>query len=110
MTYFDRQLLHSDEGQVKFLRILFGLFLSYFFENVDPIRNDALMLCSGSGFRIIPAGFDAPLGFEPFDSAHGPGSVEESLRLESLTKRTSSEKTPNQVQALFDSGFLVHDR
>ena len=41
---------------------------------IYPVRNDASLLCpvhhavqgsaAGLGFRIIPAGFDAPLGFE----------------------------------------------
>jgi hypothetical protein len=39
----------------------------------------------GLDFRIIPSGFNAPLGFEPFDSAHGPKYVEGSQPLEFLT-------------------------
>jgi hypothetical protein len=44
---------------------------------------------AGLGPRIIPAGFDVPLGLAPFDPAlrgtHGPEYVEGSQRLEFLT-------------------------
>ncbi len=33
--------------------------LSFFY----PVRNNGLLLCAGLDFRIIPAGFNAPLNF-----------------------------------------------
>jgi hypothetical protein len=33
--------------------------LSFFY----PVRNNGLLLCAGLDFRIIPAGFNAPLKF-----------------------------------------------
>jgi hypothetical protein len=33
-------------------------------DGLYPVRNNGPLLCSGVSFRIIPAGFNAPLGFE----------------------------------------------
>ena len=41
---------------------------------------------------IYPVRNNAPLGFEPFDSAHGPKYVEGSQRLEFLTGFTFFKK------------------
>ena len=42
-----------------------------------------------SGY-VHPVGNDAPPGFEPFDSAHGPEGVQGSQRLEFLTGFTET--------------------
>jgi hypothetical protein len=38
----------------------FRMSLSFFY----PVRNNVLLLFAGLDFRIIPAGFKVPLGFE----------------------------------------------
>jgi len=53
--------------------------------------------------RIIPAGPNAPLGFEPFDSAHGPEYVEGSQRLEFLTGWTFPGSTSVLGVSIFQS-------
>jgi hypothetical protein len=59
----------------------------------------------GRDFGIYPVRNNAPLGFEPFDSAHGPKYVEGSQRLEFLTGFTLSIRSRINIDIKLDDAL-----